>query len=213
MKRIARYILNGLTVLSLLLCIAAAGLWARGHLVADRAYYSRWRLHGTTASEGAYWVQSGAGIFILATRQQNLTGMVADPTGQFGRLAAAGPRWQRVQLAPDDAMTLASGPRPGLLGRLGFWSLRAAQTSLGPGNYYAEWAAPAWAVCLMLSLLPAAWVLRWRRARLRRRAGLCPTCGYDLRATPDRCPECGTVPSVPSVPSAPSGVGVRSSVD
>lgn len=35
---------------------------------------------------------------------------------------------------------------------------------------------------------------RWRKAKLRARAGLCPTCGYDLRATPDLCPECGTIP-------------------
>ncbi len=64
--------------------------------------------------------------------------------------------------------------------------------------YARRWRVPAWAVASALLVIgvPPAGLLahRLRRARLtagRRRAGCCTACGYDLRATPGRCPECG----------------------
>ena len=60
---------------------------------------------------------------------------------------------------------------------------------------------PYWMITSVALLLPAVRLKAWRRdRRMRRRTarGLCPRCGYDLRATPQRCPECGVAPSAPS---------------
>jgi len=58
------------------------------------------------------------------------------------------------------------------------------------GNVIDAWTIPHWFVILAFGSWPAArWIRRRRFAK--RHPGGCRVCGYDLRATPDRCPECG----------------------
>ncbi|MGB7159934.1 MAG: hypothetical protein WBD40_17845 [Tepidisphaeraceae bacterium] len=62
----------------------------------------------------------------------------------------------------------------------------------GDVNYFAT--IRPW---LLLALnLPTALCFAWMTRRWRRRRrwapGTCSVCGYDIRATPQRCPECGT---------------------
>jgi hypothetical protein len=68
-----------------------------------------------------------------------------------------------------------------------------------PGNEraYRHVAAPAWLVAPVLAAWPVTSVaLLIRRIRRRKhRAGCCKWCGYDLRATPEQCPECGALGS------------------
>jgi hypothetical protein len=55
-----------------------------------------------------------------------------------------------------------------------------------------EVAIPLWAITAIVAAPAAYWILRRRTAHP---TGHCTSCGYDLRATPDRCPECGTIPA------------------
>jgi predicted amidophosphoribosyltransferase len=54
---------------------------------------------------------------------------------------------------------------------------------------------PYWTMVALFIVGPFVWAVRVRRLMTRRRLMCCVNCGYDLRATPDRCPECGTVPA------------------
>jgi hypothetical protein len=49
-------------------------------------------------------------------------------------------------------------------------------------------AFPIW---LCMILIGCAWY--WLLPRMESPAGFCVKCGYDLRATPERCTECGTI--------------------
>jgi hypothetical protein len=52
-----------------------------------------------------------------------------------------------------------------------------------------------WALTGLLAVVPAMWLLRRLLRLCSQPAGFCRKCGYDMRATPERCPECGTTPT------------------
>jgi hypothetical protein len=110
-------------------------------------------------------------------------------------------RWE-VWESPFDA---GAGYRSGAWSssRSGWYFNSGAQTVMttkpGPamsvhvhrGTWYEFRPRSAAACTALLSALTVLTEWSWRRGN-RKTKGLCPTCGYDLRATPDRCPECGS---------------------
>jgi hypothetical protein len=171
-----RHLFNLLTALSLLLFAGLCVLWIRSHERGHRAGYRFVSDHGPPV-----WCQHvtlgwGNGIFVFGL-ERHVT--AAEPP--------AAPIWEtHAPWAPSQLFHI----RP----RRGFG--QGATREYDKGQVIAQsWgiAFPIWVPAGLLAAVPATRLVR--RLRRRNRPGLCRVCGYDLRATPGRCPECGTAPA------------------
>jgi hypothetical protein len=170
-------LLNFLTVLSLLLCIAAGVLWVRSYLRTDTVcVVRRPHLLYCETSRGALAVAWHTGV-----------PLTSEPVIQ----AAAEHGWAWEVTPGRDAYR-------GIRRTLGFAWFYAATGGTAERVVH----VPLAALIAAAACLPAARAAsRWRR---RRRSGVCARCGYDLRATPERCPECGTAAGGGQSTAAPS---------
>jgi hypothetical protein len=119
---------------------------------------------------------------ILAIVNGYLIGSYQSGPGMVARIGARPDRWE-------------FGVDPLMKGVSILWGLSIFPTYFSrPGirNFRVRRVTvPLW-VLVLATGTPWAFRRIWKRLHYRG-AGLCPFCGYDLRATPDRCPECGKV--------------------
>jgi hypothetical protein len=196
---VRRRLFNLAAAVSLVLCVATAALWVRSY---QSQGWVKWKRCGSSHCYGLLF-GSYPGRLAIEIEWQAAD---ARPLQRWGAIrppmsAEPGYRsWSGDTPASTDtydtyAMTLPQ--RPDLRQFAGIaWYADHSYTSswnlLVPHRY----------VMLAAAALPLHWLWLACQATRRVRGNACVVCGYDLRATPDRCPECGAVPKGASTSSA-----------
>jgi hypothetical protein len=193
-----------LSVSSLLLLLGIVVLWGRSCIIGDTISYDAlgdgWvmavpaehEVSQPLATSDSY-VAGRSGASATVARLSSRRGVCAfrrvtlraSVGGRVGLADAhRGIRYRAVLVSPADP----SSSR----GFAGFYF--ASKTVTDQSGVWREFGVslPYWFLLGCTGILPILWLRCYRRARGRREGCLCPSCGYDLRATPERCPECGT---------------------
>jgi hypothetical protein len=203
MKRFRQWMLNGYIALSLILCATALALWAR----------SWWK------SDFISWTDSRQRFYCFYSSDETLSLEIIDRwpnpeplrwmTAKVGNFFPSPVTWNGgktsnfagLHYSHDNVLidVRADGTAD--------WNPSGTVTPSGSVIFqtiYQQQPATFRSVsvlhlllAVLFALLPVAITLiaqvRLLVVDRRRISGKCPTCGYDLRATPNRCPECGTV--------------------
>ena len=172
MTGVERWVSHFGVALSGVLCVGLAGVSWHSHDTAMRVDYQ--------AEKCVY--------LVVALRGELHAGVLHRPIGAVG--ATPGWAWRPLMASIyDDELgswrNLWYQPQS-VRGFLGFRILGGAS-----GWSYQAAVVPFWAMIVPAGLPPVVAGTRALRRRARRRAGLCATCGYDLRASTGACPECG----------------------
>jgi hypothetical protein len=180
---------------SLVLFVVVCGLWGMSHVWADHVWRERAfvRAHALHTEFAAAWSLRGT-LSLVAQRRTPIRNW---PPGAAWRPeeALGGATWHGQHRPLGDGTQYAAfRDRPRTPVRWGRYRLDLE----GGVSEIRGVTVDYWLLALVTGAWPA-----WRGARLlgqRRRhrraarAGRCLGCGYDLRATPERCPECGLQP-------------------
>ena len=168
--KVKRRLFNLAGAVSLLLCTAVGMLWVRSYRVGTASGYSAdlspdgmWHEH--------YFASDGGELYLTAFRQD------APSSGAHGRFFMRD--YARRELARGEESWRFAGFSYDYFPQM-------------PQREWRTWGVPYWFLATLTMATPAAWIIRRHRRCCERHARRCPVCGYDLRATPDRCPECGT---------------------
>jgi hypothetical protein len=178
---VRRKLFTLLSFVSLLLFAAVCVLWVRSYIVGCGGVWRRFTWTETFSDVPAGVIPAnhykiatvyiGRGRLLLQFHENTQDG------------ASGLPHWEWLATAPDEPVLAPSWQRT-----TGF----GVETETGngvPPSYSA--AFPLWFPCMLTAVTPALWLRSVVKRRQRQRRGHCPSCGYDLRATADRCPECG----------------------
>lgn len=184
-----RLVLIVLAVLSLGMTVLLAVLWVRSYRISDEFSCSRWTVKDNRNVYHEYTILSDEGCFYCSLRYSEVT--VRDSNSELGRVkipSRMSASWRKRGRAGSSEDKCAAN----------FFRIRWGHhtTYITNEEVVSNYAAlPTWLPLTMGLLFPIIWGARLRAKIRRSGKGRCLRCGYDLCATPGRCPECGTVPS------------------
>jgi len=194
-RRAGQILVNAVTGVSLVLCVGVVVLWGMSYRAegGGQAVVRHWghRLHPNYTKYYDAWEFDGinargrcSAVFLLRGCASGPGRYEATPGArglrlEFGKIERNRQSLVEHFLEPQQSAGEMAGVRYA-------WQARWCGVSV-----------PHPLMAGVLAVLPV-WAGVRRRLRLRgRREGgvICAECGYDLRATPGRCPECGMVPA------------------